>query len=246
MNDWGRLLICFLLSGGLLSACARPPGTSGAATEPFASLYRQLHPSVAFLTMRAPSEDPKMHGKLDDAYGTGLVVQSGSWGTRILTAQHVIDRARNLRVRVGDGRRQFAVRVVAQDRDQDLALLETNQAKDVFVPRLGGSAAVDVEPGEQIAVIGYPIPDAFQDEGLDRTASIYVGHVASVRDAGTPNAAIELDLPIVPGESGGPVFTSDGTVVGIAESRFDEEHAIGFATPMEVIKPFLRAYRRER
>jgi serine protease Do len=223
----------------VLAACSRPQATH---QDRFAGLYRELHPSVVFLSMRAPSDDPKMHGKLDDAYGTGLVVESGDWGSRILTAEHVIDGGRNLRARVGDTRQTLSVKIVAEDKDQDLALLETTSAKNVPVPSLGDSR--DVVPGDQIGLLGYPIPDAFADEGLGRTASIYIGHVASIRDAGTPNAAIELDLPIVPGESGGPVFTVDGRVVGIAESRFDEEHAIGFATPMEVIEPFLRAHRR--
>jgi serine protease Do len=185
-----------------------------------------------------------MHGKLDDAYGTGLVIESGDWGSRILTAQHVIDSGHNLRARIGDGRYSVSVRIVAQDKDQDLALLETAEAKNLPVAALGDSRGV--QPGVPIALIGYPIPDAFAGEGLGRMASIYVGHVASVRDAGTPNAAIELDLPIVPGESGGPVFTEDGKVVGIAESRFDEEHAIGFATPTEVITPFLAAHHRSK
>lgn len=224
----------------VLCGCAQwGRGDSG-----FARLYRHMHASVALFTMRAPSDDPKRRGKFDDAYGTGVVVASGDWGTRILTAQHVIDGAKDLRVRVGDVKQSVAVKVVSQDRDQDLALLETSAIKDVPVPRFGDSRSV--EPGDTVALVGYPIPDAFADEGLDRTASIYIGHVASVRDAGTPNAAIELDLPIVPGESGAPVFTSDGTIVGIAESRFDEEHAIGFATPTEVIEPFLRAYGRRK
>jgi len=231
-------LVC-LLALLALSACARPPAPDD---ESFSNLYRSLHPSIVFFSMRAPSDDPKMHGKLDDAYGTGVVVASGSWGTRILTAQHVIDGGRNLRVRIGDGRQSYTVRLVAQDKDQDLALLETPAIKNVPVPQFGDSRKL--VPGESIGLLGYPIPDAFSDEGLGRTASIYTGHIASLRDAGTPNAAIELDLPIVPGESGGPVFTRDGEIVGIAESRFDEEHAIGFATPAEIIEPFLRAHQR--
>ncbi|MGH7714570.1 MAG: trypsin-like peptidase domain-containing protein, partial [Vulcanimicrobiaceae bacterium] len=91
-----------------------------------------------------------------------------------------------------------------------------------------------------------PIPDAFIDENLGTAASLYSGHVASIRDAGTPDETIELDLPVIPGESGAPVFTPDGKVIGMAESRFDEEHAIGFATPTDVIRPFLDAHRRAR
>jgi S1-C subfamily serine protease len=64
--------------------------------------------------------------------------------------------------------------------------------------------------------------------------------VASLR-----KGALELDVPIVPGESGGPVFdVTTGDVIGIAESRFDEERAIGFATPIDEATRFLAAHPR--
>ena len=49
-----------------------------------------------------------------------------------------------------------------------------------------------------------------------------------------------MTLSIVPGESGAPVFIADtGEVVGVAESRFDEERSIGFALPIDDVKKFL-------
>jgi serine protease Do len=215
-----------------LCACARP-----SANGNLEGLYRQIHPSVVFLTMKAPSDDPKMHGKIDDAYGSAFVVASGDWGTRIITAKHVIDDAHNLRARIGDAERAQTVRIVAQDDREDLALLEVSAIRNAAVVKFDNSNAV--VPGEPIGLLGYPIPDAFIDEGLGTTASFYTGHVASVRDVGTPDETIELDLPVIPGESGAPVFTLDGRVIGMAESRFEEEHAIGFATPVDVIKKFL-------
>lgn len=196
-----------------------------------------MHPSVVFLTMKAPSDDPKMHGKIDDAYGSAFVVASGDWGTRIITAKHVIDAAHNVRAHIGDMARGQPVRIIAQDDREDLALLEVSAVKNAGVVELGDSGSV--VPGEAVGLLGYPIPDAFIDEGLGTTASFYSGHVASLRDTGSPDATIELDLPVIPGESGAPVFTLDGKVIGMAESRFEEEHAIGFATPIEIIKKFL-------
>ena len=59
------------------------------------------------------------------------------------------------------------------------------------------------------------------------------------------NGTIEIDVPIIPGESGGPVFDAQsGRVIGIAESRFDDERAIGFATPVDIIGRFLAAHPR--
>jgi S1-C subfamily serine protease len=42
-----------------------------------------------------------------------------------------------------------------------------------------------------------------------------------------------VTLQIVPGESGGPVFLTDsGAIIGLADSRFDDERSIGFAVPI--------------
>ncbi|MBV8600476.1 MAG: trypsin-like peptidase domain-containing protein [Candidatus Eremiobacteraeota bacterium] len=223
-----------LLAFVALAGCAKP--------DPYVDLYRSLHPSIVFLSMRVPSDDPKRRGALDDAFGTAFVVESGDWGVRILTAKHVIDDARDLKATFGDRSHASDVRIVAVDAKTDLALLEVRSVKNITAVPLGESRSV--VPGEAVGLLGYPIPDAFKDEGLGTTASIYAGHVASIRDPGGPNEAVELDVPIIPGESGGPVFGTDGKVIGLAESRFEEEHAIGFATPIDVIKTFLSAHAR--
>lgn len=215
----------------MLAACAGPD-------RRLSELYRALHPSVALLTMQIPAVDAKHKGKWDDAYGTGVVIESGTWGTRVLTDAHVVEGARNLRAILGDAGPAHDAKVVAVSDDvDDLALLEI-AAPSVRAVRLGSTEGL--EPGRAIGVLGYPIPDAFLDERLRMTVSLYAGHIASMR-----NGAIEVDVPIIPGESGGPVFdVESGDVIGIAESRFDEERAIGFATPVETIRRFLAAHPR--
>ena len=87
----------------------------------------------------------------------------------------------------------------------------------------------------QVGVAGFPIPDAFEDEKLGTKTSVFAGRVSSLR-----RDAVELDLPIIPGESGGPVFDArTGVVVALAESRFDEEKTIGFGIPIEDAERFL-------
>ena len=47
-------------------------------------------------------------------------------------------------------------------------------------------------------------------------------------------------MPIVPGESGGPIFLIDtGAIIGLADSRFDDERSIGFAVPLGDVLHFL-------
>jgi serine protease Do len=216
----------------VLAACAHAPAP--APVDPYTLQYRRLHPAVVLFTMKIPADDPKRKGQWDDAYGSGVVIASGSWGSRILTDAHVIDGARDLRARIGDTGKSVPARLVARsDDDDDLAILDV--ATPNLPPAVLGTAD-DLEPGRPVGVLGYPIPDAFEDEHLRTTVSLYTGRIASVR-----NGTIEVDMPIIPGESGGPVFdVENGTVIGIAESRFDEERAIGFATPVDVIDRFLR------
>jgi serine protease Do len=240
----GAVLIAAVATG-----CARAPSASPAATpaprpavqappkDRFVRLYEKLHPSIVLFTMQIPADDPKRRGEWDDAYGSGVVVESGAWGSRILTDAHVIADARNLVATIGDGAHARAHVVATTGEDADLAIVDT-PIPNRPVATLGSSARV--EPGTPIGVLGYPIPDAFEDEHLGRTVSLYTGRVASVR-----KGTLELDVPIIPGESGGPVFdASDGVVIGIAESRFEEERAIGFATPIDFATRFLAAHPR--
>ena len=211
--------------------------TTAAATDRYVTVYEQLHPAVVLLTMKIPADDPKRKGEWDDAYGSGVVVESGSWGSRILTDAHVVEGAKDIVATIGDGPHGPAQVVARTGEAEDLAIVDV-ALRDQPVAKLGSVA--HLEPGTAIGVLGYPIPDAFDDEHLGRTVSLYTGRIASVR-----KGALEIDVPIIPGESGGPVFdASSGEVIGVAESRFDEERAIGFATPIDAATRFLAAHPR--
>jgi S1-C subfamily serine protease len=222
----------------VLAACTGSRGASTAAPQDrYVAAYEQLHPSVVLFTMKIPADDPKRKGEWDDAYGSGVVVESGAWGTRILTDAHVIADAKNLVATIGDGPHAPAHVVATTGEGDDLAIVDV-PIKSRKPAKLGSIA--HLEPGTAIGVLGYPIPDAFDDEHLGRTVSLYTGRVASVR-----KGALELDVAIIPGESGGPVFdVATGEVIGIAESRFEEERSIGFATPIDAATRFLAAHPR--
>lgn len=217
-------------AGAALSACvrapAKPPG------DPFVAAYRRLRPSVVLFTMRVPSDDRRKKSRFEDAYGSGTVVASGARGSEVLTAEHVIEGARRLHATLDD-RTTVPARVIATDLRDDLALIAI-PTPNRPVATLGASAGLP--PGTAIGVAGYPIPDAFQDEKLGTETSVFSGRVSGHR-----NDALELDLPIIPGESGGPVFDArTGVVVALAESRFDDEKAIGFGIPIEDAERFMR------
>ena len=227
------ILAVVLASGCASSARESHPG------DAYTVAYTHLHPAVVYFKMKIPADDAKRRkaGKRDDAYGSGFVFESGAWGSRILTDAHVIADATDLVATIGD-RHSAKARVIATSNDDDdLAIVFVPLPNEAIAP-LGHARGL--LPGTPIGVLGYPIPDAFADEGLGTTVSLYTGRLSSVR-----KNALELDLPIIPGESGGPVFeAASGEVVGVAESRFDEERAIGFATPVETIRTFISAHPR--
>ena len=238
MNRAGATTLLALVAC-VLTACSDSRGeqTTGAANDRYVAVYEQLHPTVVLLTMKIPAIDPKHKGEWDDAYGSGVVVESGLWGTRILTDAHVVEGAKDIVATIGDGPHAPAHVVARTGEADDLAIVDV-ALRNQPVAKLGTVA--HLKPGTPIGVLGYPIPDAFDDEHLGRTVSLYTGRIASVR-----KGALEIDVPIIPGESGGPVFdASNGEVIGIAESRFDEERAIGFATPIDAATRFLAAHPR--
>lgn len=204
-------------------------GCSHHADDDFVAAADRLRPSVVLLTMDVPAENKK--DAPDSEFATGTVVASGNWGSDILTVQHAIDHAWNLRVTI-DNKDKVIGKIVAQDPDLDVALIRTTR-RNLPVATLGASA--DARPGRMVGLLGYPIPDQFDDEGLGLATSLNSGRISSLRED-----AIEVTLPIVPGESGSPVFLGDtGEIVGMAESRFDEERSIGFALPIDDAKKFL-------
>ena len=224
-----RAFTFILLISLLCAGCASRPHY---ADDDFVASAAKLRPSVVMLSMDVPGENKK--DGPDTEYATGTVVATGKWGSDILTVEHAIEGAWNLRVTINN-KEKIPGAIIAKDPDLDIALIRTKRA-NLPVAALGNSA--DAQPGRMVGLVGYPIPDQFDDEGLGLATSLTSGRVSSLRED-----AIEVTLQIVPGESGSPVFLADnGEIVGMAESRFDEERSIGFALPVEEAKKFLHKH----
>ena len=156
--------------------------------------------------------------------GSGFLISADGY---ILTNAHVVDRAREVTVRMTD-RREYSAKVVGVDVRTDVAVLKINADK-LPVVRIGNPAAI--KAGQWVVAIGSPF-------GFDNsvTAGIISATARSLPgDAYTP--FIQTDVAVNPGNSGGPLFNLQGEVVGINSqiySRTGGYQGVSFAIPIDV------------
>jgi len=173
-------------------------------------------------------DDPSTHSR---STGTGVVIIDN--GT-ILTNLHVVAGAKRIRVMFFDGTESEATLVNAQP-ENDLAVLRAKTIPDDLQAATLRSTG-DLTPGDQVLAVGFPF-------GIGPSAS---GGVVSglKRQFRSPeggerlNNLIQFDAAANPGNSGGPLVTMDGAVVGIVTAILNPGDAgtfigIGFAVPIE-------------
>ncbi len=156
--------------------------------------------------------------------GSGFVIQADGL---IATNQHVIGEARAIHVELSDGREFEVEEVFASDARLDLALIRI-PAKDLAPLALGD--AEQLSPGQPVLALGNPV-------GLRH--SVVAGIVSAVREIdGRP--MIQLAIPVEPGNSGGPVLTGDGKVVGLLTTKSAVTANLGFAVTSNQLLPLLK------
>ena len=164
--------------------------------------------------------------------GSGVVISKDGY---ILTNNHMVAGAQDIKVRLSDGRK-FKGRLVGRDAQSDLAVLKVN-ARNLPFAKLGDSDAIRV--GDWAIAIGNPL-------GFGSTVT--VGVISAVKRRNLPvdegrviSEAIQTDAAINLGNSGGALANIDGEVIGIntAISSTEPGHGnigIGFAIPINSAK----------
>jgi serine protease Do len=145
----------------------------------------------------------------------------------ILTNAHVVGR-RSLKVTLPDGQ-SLPARLLAHDKSLDLAALSIN-ARDLPAVELGRSE--QLQPGQWVLAMGHPwgvIGAATAGVVID------VGVPPEMRGLG--RELIQVDLPLRPGYSGGPLANTHGRLVGINTMMAGPD--VGMAVPVHVVKDFL-------
>lgn len=169
------------------------------------------------------------------AIGTGIIISQDGY---ILTNQHVSgNKYSTCYVTLSNGK-EYNASVVWSDTDIDLSIIKIN-IKGLPYANLGDSDKIKV--GEPVYAIGNPIGFEFRKtvtsgiiSAKDRTIKIEEEDKQSYMED-----LIQTDATINPGNSGGPLIKSDGTVIGINTVKITSAEGIGFAVPINIVKPII-------
>ena len=238
----GKTLIALAVIGCVVCAGCDAPASGGGAgvltssTNGLANLdFREVvklaqdrvFPSVVFV--KCLSESHESGKKItSEVIGSGVLISADG---ELLTNWHVVDKAKEVRCLLYDGRALDA-KVLGKDKDTDLALVKRALPADgPPVPHAALGDSDRLKEGDFVMAMGAPW-------GLNRSVSI--GIVSCTRRYLPGNSEYSLwlqtDASISPGNSGGPLVNTDGEVIGINTRTVMIGGDMGFAVPAEVIR----------
>jgi len=234
------------------NAPVNPPGSgmTGHTLPDFTDLVTQVKPAVVSITTRLKAnasgeEDqpqlpfpfrqfpfggfggatPQMHAV--EARGSGFIINADGI---IVTNNHVVKGAKSVSVTLDDGTK-LPAKILGTDPRTDIAVLKVDAHKQLPYIQLGNSA--NVKPGEWVVAMGNPF-----GLGGTVTAGIVSARGRDIGD-GPYDQFIQIDAPINQGNSGGPLFTQDGKVIGMNTAILSPSGGsigIGFAIPSDMIR----------
>lgn len=170
--------------------------------------------------------------------GTGTIISNNGY---ILTNWHLVgNKYSTCYVTLEDGS-SYNGSVVWSDSDLDLAIVKISVSNLKYLS-LGDSE--NVKFGQKVYAIGNPIGIEFQRtitagiiSGLNRTIKIEEENSVSYMEG-----LIQTDASINEGNSGGPLINEQGEVIGINTIKIESAEGIGFAVPINIIKPIIESF----
>ena len=192
------------------------PGPQAMPGTPFDEFFRRFFEQMP----QAPQ------GREAVGQGSGFLISADG---HVVTNHHVIDQASEITV-LTHGGESYTATLVGVDPKTDLALLKIEADEALPYLRFGDSDAA--RAGDWVLAIGNPF-----GLGGSATAGIISARGRDLR-AGPYDDFIQIDAPINRGNSGGPVFNTDGEVIGVNSMIYSPNGGnvgIGFAIPSSLV-----------
>jgi serine protease Do len=187
--------------------------------DPFYQFFKHFYGGVP----GGGGDDGSQSDAPSTSLGSGFIISPDGY---ILTNAHVVDGANVVTVKLTD-KREFKAKVVGADKQSDVAVLKID-AKNLPVVKIGDPHQSKV--GQWVVAIGSPY-------GFDNTVT---SGIISAKSRSLPDENytpfIQTDVPVNPGNSGGPLFNLNGEVIGINSMIYSQTggfQGLSFAIPID-------------
>ncbi len=244
------LVCCILLTASAAQADTRVPQSKGEVELSFAPVVKRTAPAVVNVYAKTIQRevdtglmaDPffrrflgkdgdfgRPRERIANSLGSGVLVSADGL---IVTNNHVIKNARDIRVVLAD-RREFEAKLLLADDRSDLAVLKI-ETPDEELPTLKFANSDDLEVGDLVLAIGNPF-------GVGQTVTSGIVSALARTQVGVTDYQffIQTDAAINPGNSGGALVNMRGELVGINTAIFSRSGGsigIGFSIPSDMVE----------
>lgn len=204
----------------------------------FVEIIHENMPSVVGVSVLKPDGDGILDLNVTEKWGIGTGVILSAQGY-ILTNQHLASKVNgSVTITLDDGQ-EVKGRTIWNEPNLDLAIVKVADNLGLVEATLGTADLSQI--GEEVIAIGNPLGLEFQKSvtkgvisGLHRTLK-----VEDLKSTVIMEDLIQTDASINTGNSGGPLINSQGEVIGINTVKITSAEGIGFAVPIDIIKPIL-------
>ena len=200
-------------------------------TSDISLVAKNLMPAVVGITA---TTNPTSTSKGESGVGSGIIVNKKGY---ILTNNHVASKQTNdISVSIFDGR-ELKGKVVWADESLDLSVVKIT-ADNLTVATLGDSKMLTV--GDAAIAIGNPL-------GLTFQRTVTSGIISAINRTIVESGGVfmedllQTDASINPGNSGGPLININSEVIGINTVKVTSAEGMGFAIPINIVKPILKS-----